>query len=120
MLSRGVLAIPADFLQVHFLTFIIFSLTAANIFAVVLLLFKYKWCWVSLVEFIQPIKLSPISTCAYSLRSIALSLKMIPTFIVVKAVIMSLCKDLATTANDHLDQFQEYTVRLRMLSLLYC
>ncbi len=37
---------------------------------------------------------------------------MIPTFIVVKAVIMSLCKDLATIVNDHLDQLQEYTVCL--------
>ncbi|SJL00945.1 uncharacterized protein ARMOST_22689 [Armillaria ostoyae] len=37
---------------------------------------------------------------------------MIPTFIVVKAVVMSLCKDPATTANDHLDQFQEYTSHL--------
>ncbi|KAG7443284.1 uncharacterized protein BT62DRAFT_922064 [Guyanagaster necrorhizus] len=37
---------------------------------------------------------------------------MIPTFIVVKAVIMSLCKDPATTVNDHFDQLQEYTSHL--------
>ncbi|KAG7442710.1 uncharacterized protein BT62DRAFT_922425 [Guyanagaster necrorhizus] len=35
---------------------------------------------------------------------------MIPTFIVVKAVIMSLCKDPATTVNNHFDQLQEYTI----------
>ncbi len=119
MLLCGVLAIPADFLQVHFLTFMIFSLKAAKSFAIVLLSLEYKRCWVSLVEFTQPTKLSPISTCAYSLRSIALSLKMIPTFIVVKAVIMSLCKDPATTANDHLDQLQEYTVHLHVLYYFY-
>ncbi|KAK0486446.1 hypothetical protein IW261DRAFT_1559853 [Armillaria novae-zelandiae] len=33
---------------------------------------------------------------------------MTPSFLVVKAVIISLCKDPATTANDNLDQFQEY------------
>ncbi|KAK0460865.1 hypothetical protein IW261DRAFT_1428655 [Armillaria novae-zelandiae] len=34
---------------------------------------------------------------------------MIPTFLVIKAVLVSLCKDLSITANDHLDQLQEYT-----------
>ncbi len=119
MLSLGILAIPVDFLQVHFLTFMIFSLMAANSFAIVLLLFMYKSHQVLAVEYTQPTKPSPISTCVYSLHSIALFLKMIPTFIIVKAVIMSLCKDPATTANDHLDQLQEYTVRLRALHYFY-
>ncbi|KAK0459884.1 hypothetical protein IW261DRAFT_1642691 [Armillaria novae-zelandiae] len=34
---------------------------------------------------------------------------MIPTFLVIRAVLISLCKDPAITANDHLDQLQEYT-----------
>ncbi len=95
-----------DFLQVHFLTFMIFSLMASNSFAIVLLLFEYKSHQVLVVESTKPTTLSPISTCAYSSCSIVLSLKMIPTFIIVKAVIMSLCKDPATTTNDHLDQLQ--------------
>ncbi|KAK0468561.1 hypothetical protein IW261DRAFT_1573795 [Armillaria novae-zelandiae] len=33
---------------------------------------------------------------------------MTPSFLVVKVVIISLCKDPATTVNDNLDQFQEY------------
>ncbi len=119
MLSHRVLAIPVDFLQVHFLTFMIFSLKAAMSFAVVLLSLEYKRHQVLVVVSTHPTNPSPISTCAYSSCSITLSLKMIPTFIIVKAVIMSLCEDPATTTNDHLDQLQEYTVSLCMLGYSY-
>ncbi|KAK0466490.1 hypothetical protein IW261DRAFT_1574648 [Armillaria novae-zelandiae] len=38
---------------------------------------------------------------------------MTPSFLVVKAVIISLCKDRGTTANDNLHQFQEYAGYLK-------
>ncbi len=97
----------------------IFSLKAAKGFAVVLLSLEYKRCPVLVVVYSTNQPFTPLYLCLQLTLYRSISQNDSYFHIVVKAVIMSLCKDPATTANDHLDQFQEYTVCLRALGYSY-